>query len=330
MVNVGWLRESLELGGGTRLSRALASDAFEKIAERLEVSVIEASAGALEITIHSMVDAIEATSTRKGYDPRDFALVAGGGAGPSLAAYVAREVGMSRVIVPVHPGLMSTIGLLATDVVYELGRSIHAVASPAWLAQLGESYSELEAAAVKRLLKAGVRPSWMLFQRVADCRYAGQGYELRVDCPATAIDEAWLAGLTAEFDRVHAREYSMHYADRPIEIPTIHVRAIGLMQKLDGVDAGFAEEPSPEFQISTSWFITDSGPRPFETSYCRREDLKRGNEYPGPLVVAQYDSTIVVPPDFEVAVGSGGTLTMVVSAAPKVIESSNVATRREA
>jgi len=314
MVNVGWFDEDTQLAGRAGLSAELAHAAFEPIAARLGRSVIEASTGAIEIMASAMVGAIEESSTRKGYDPRDFSLVAGGGAGPSMAALIAREVGMPRVIVPAHPGLMSTIGLLATDVAYEVGRSIHATASAASLAALAEGYRRLEETGADMLRRAGIGEQDMVFQRLADCRYVGQGYELRVTCPGGAIDLSWLAGLTVNFEKVHTREYSMYYDDRGIEIPTIHLRAIGRMPKL-GAGAARRTEASPApFRAAAAWFMTPSGPREFETRRCHRDQLAEGVRYDGPLIVAQYDATLVVPPQFTVEAGDGGNL--VVAATP--------------
>ena len=154
----------------------------------------------------------------------------------------------------------------------------------------------------------------MVFQRLADCRYAGQGYELRVTCPGGAIDLSWLAGLTVNFEKVHTREYSMYYDDRGIQIPTIHLRAIGRMPKL-GAGAPHRTEASPApFRAAAAWFMTPSGPREFETRRCHRDQLAEGVRYDGPLIVAQYDATLVVPPQFTVEAGDGGNL--VVTATP--------------
>jgi 5-oxoprolinase (ATP-hydrolysing) len=313
MVNVGWFGQDVQLAGGPGLSRELAHAAFEPAAVRLGLSVVEASLGAIEIMTSAMVGAIEEGSTRKGFDPRDFSLVAGGGAGPAIAPLVAREVGMPRVIVPAHPGLMSTIGLLATDVAYEVGRSIHATASAGSLADLAEGYRRLEEAGADLLRRAGLGEQDMVFQRLADCRYAGQGYELRVPCPGGPVDQSWLAILIANFEKVHTREYSMHYDDRGIEIPTIHLRAIGRIPKIAVPEQA---APAPEhrdagpatFSAAPAWFMTPAGAREFQTRRCRRDQLAIGIRHEGPLVVAQYDATLVVPPGFAVEAAAAGNL----------------------
>ena len=119
MVNLGWLQPENFLGGAMELRPELARRAFEPLAEALGMSVEEASMGAIQIASHSMVQSIEENSVRKGFDPRDFALVAEGGAGPMFAANIAAEVGTPAVIVPPYPGVTAALGLLVTDSVYE-------------------------------------------------------------------------------------------------------------------------------------------------------------------------------------------------------------------
>jgi N-methylhydantoinase A/oxoprolinase/acetone carboxylase beta subunit len=209
---------------------------------------------------------------------------------------------------------MSTIGLLATDVAYEVGRSIHATASAGSLADLAEGYRRLEEAGAQLLRRAGISEQDIVFQRLADCRYAGQGYELRVSCPGGSIDQSWLAILTANFEKVHTREYSMHYDDRGIEIPTIHLRAIGRIPKIAAPAPDHREAGPAPFRTAPAWFMTPAGPREFQTRRCRRDQLAAGARHEGPLVVAQYDSTLVVPPGFAVEVGAAGNLVVVETA----------------
>ena len=149
------------------------------------------------------------------------------------------------------------------------------------------------------------------FQRLADCRYVGQGYELRVACPGGPIDQSWLASLTVNFEKVHTREYSMHYDDRGIEVPTIHLRAIGRMPKIEAPAPEQPEIGPAPFRTAPAWFMTPAGPREFETRRCRRDQLATGVKHEGPLVVAQYDSTLVVPPGFAVKTGAAGNLVVV-------------------
>jgi 5-oxoprolinase (ATP-hydrolysing) len=256
--------------------------------------------GALQIASHSMVQSIEQNSVRKGYDPRDFALVAAGGAGPLFAAQIAAEVGMPAVIVPPYPGVTAAMGLLATDAVYEYVATVYQRTSTLAAADLQTRFSELEEQARAQLEADGVPTDRAVIQRVADCRYLGQGYELRIDCDAGDIDDAWIAGLSARFHDAHEREYARRLDDSDIEVPNIRVRGIGLMPALkmpEAADAGPDASGALRHE-QPAWFQVDGELRQVPTLYYDRAALEPGNEVEGPAVISQYDSTTVVPPGF--------------------------------
>src|SRR3954451_19540491 len=233
MVNLGWIRPEAVLGGGMTLRPDLARAVYEEgPARALGMSVEEASYGAIQILTHSMVQSIEENSVRKGFDPRDFALVAEGGAGPLFAAQIALEVGTPWVLVPPYPGVTAAMGLLATDMVYEYVSTVYQRLSTVDGAQLAAAFGQLEEQARRQLEEDGVSGDRLLVQRVADCRYLGQGYELRVDVDSGAIDDAWVAKVRADFHDAHEREYSRRFEEADIEIPNIRVRGIGLMPEL--------------------------------------------------------------------------------------------------
>src|SRR5438132_179997 len=257
MVNLGWLLPEAFLGGEMQLRADLARTAFEQgPARALGMSVEEASMGAVQILTHSMVQSIEENSVRKGYDPRDFALVAEGGAGPLFAAQIALEVGTPWVLVPNFPGVTAALGLLATDMVYEYVSTVYQRLSKLDAAALDRGFDELQEPARAQLEQDGVPAERMLIQRVADCRYLGQGYELRVDVPPGAIDDTWVRTVRASLNEIHEREYSRSFEDADIEIPNIRVRGIGLMPPLEMVEAEAGPE-SPEAALrheGEAWF----------------------------------------------------------------------------
>jgi N-methylhydantoinase A/oxoprolinase/acetone carboxylase beta subunit len=311
MVNLGWLLPEAFLGGDMSLRADLARRAFEQgPAARLEMTVEEASMGAVQILTHSMVHSIEENSVRKGYDPRDFALVAEGGAGPLFAAHIALEVGTPSVLVPPFPGITSAMGLLATDMVYEYGATAYQRLSQLDAAALQQQFEELEAEARTQLEKDQIAPDRMVIQRVADCRYLGQGYELRVDVGSGAIDEAWTEKLRADFHDIHEREYSRRFEESDIEVPNIRVRGIGLMPPLrpPEVEAG-GESPDDALRHEASaWFRVDGALEQVPTRYYARDALRAGNRLEGPAIVNQYDSTTVIPPGVVADVDAYGNI----------------------
>jgi N-methylhydantoinase A/oxoprolinase/acetone carboxylase beta subunit len=289
----------------------LARKAFEDgPAAALGMSVEEASMGAVQILTHSMVQSIEENSVRKGYDPRDFALVAAGGAGPLFAAQLALEVGTPWVLVPGYPGVTAALGLLATDMVYEYVSTVYQRVSTLDARALEDAFGELEEQARTQLAEDGIPADQVLIQRVADCRYLGQGYELRVDCGSGGVDDAWVAKLRADFDDIHEREYSRRFEESDVEIPNLRVRGIGLMPKLQTPGAELGPE-SPEAALrhtGGAWFRVDGALTEVETRFYDRAALEAGNRLEGPAIVNQYDSTTVIPPGLSAEVDRFGSI----------------------
>ncbi len=208
---LGRLNPDNFLGGKMALKVDLSRRAIERhLAGPLGMTVEEAALGAIKILNHGMIQSIEMNSVRKGYDPREFALVAFGGAGPLQACEVARELAIPLVIVPPSPGLTSALGLLATDLSYDFSRTQLQLLSDPDLDRIAADYAELDRLATKQLDADDIPPADREFLRIAECRYQGQGYELRVDAPAGGVDGGFVEQLIAEFHRTHDREYGRH------------------------------------------------------------------------------------------------------------------------
>jgi N-methylhydantoinase A/oxoprolinase/acetone carboxylase beta subunit len=310
MVNLGWLQPEAFLGGTMELSTEHARRSFESLAERLGMSVEEASMGAIQIASHSMVQSIEENSVRKGYDPRDFALVAEGGAGPMFAASIAAEVGTPAVIVPPYPGVTAALGLLVTDSVYEFVTTTYQRISQLNLGELESRFSELEVQARAQLDADGIPQERWVIQRVADCRYLGQGYELRVEAGSGDIDQAWATRLAADFHDAHEREYSRRFEDSDIEIPNIRVRGIGLIPPLQMPEVPRAgESPAAALRHERdAWFRIDGGLSELPTRFYARQALAAGNRIEGPAVINQYDTTTVIPPGLTAEIDRFGNI----------------------
>jgi 5-oxoprolinase (ATP-hydrolysing)/N-methylhydantoinase A len=321
LVNLGWLSPEAFLGGGMELDAELARKAFEDgPAQALGMTVEEASMGAVQILTHSMVQSIEENSVRKGYDPRDFALVAEGGAGPLFAAQIALEVGTPTVVVPPYPGIAAAMGLLATDMVYEYVATTYQRLSRLDAAALQARFGELEELAVGQLAEDGIDPGNVVVQRIAECRYLGQGYELRVDAAAGVIDDAWAEKVRADFHDIHEREYSRRFEDSDIEIPNIRVRGIGLTPPLRTPEIEQGDD-SPDAALrheGAAWFRVGGELREVPTRYYERAALRAGNRLVGPAIVTQYDSTTVIPPGLAAHVDRFGNIVIAIAEAAGV------------
>ena len=206
-VALGRLRSETFLGGRMEIDPGKAVEAIEaQLASELETDTDEAAMGVIRILTHNMVRAIEVNSVRKGYDPREFSLVAFGGAGPAVACDIAQELSIPQVIVPRHPGVTSALGLLASDLKYESARTVMTEIPDTEPEEMLRIYRELEQAGAERLRLDGVDEEDIVLQRWADCRYGGQAYELLVPVPP-GEDADVLEQVEQAFHERRKREY---------------------------------------------------------------------------------------------------------------------------
>ncbi len=324
IIALGWLRPELFLGGKKDLRVDLARKAIDsKIAKPLKMSTEEAALGIFKVLVHSMVDAIEQSSVRKGFDPREFALVAEGGGGPLFASHIAPEVGVKYVLVPNYPGITAALGLLTTDLVYEYTKTSYVMASelaanPKASALLEKQFAVLEKDAMKQFAADKVAKSKIRLERVVDARYEGQGYELRVDAKGGAINAAWIKDMKNRFHDIHEREFSRRFEGADVQLANIRVRAIGQMPGLKPtlVKKGTATPPQGALKMTAdAWFEKAGKLAKFKTKFYERAELRAGNHISGPAIITQFDSTSVVPPGYTADVDKHGNLIIKYSAA---------------
>ena len=274
-----------------------------------------------------MAQAIEVNSVRRGYDPREFTLVAAGGAGPLFACDIAVELEIPRVLVPPHPGITSATGLLATDLQHEFVATERHFLKTLDRERLGARLDELAAQAAAQLERDGVPEDRRLVRRLADCRYVGQGYEVRFDVPAGELDDAWTARLAEAFHAAHEREYG-HRFDAEIEI--VNVRALGIGRipelrwaELEAGDGDPARAKTVEREVV---FDVEGKPERRPTPFYDRELLRAGDRIEGPAVVEQYDSTTVIPPGFVAEIDRSGNIVIDCSQAQRAEQAAQLAT----
>jgi N-methylhydantoinase A/oxoprolinase/acetone carboxylase beta subunit len=300
------------LGGRLALDAGLARRAVEtKLAAPLGMSVEDAALAAIRILTHGMVQAIEVNSVRKGYDPREFALVAFGGAGPLFGCDIARELSIPVVIVPPAPGLTSALGLLTSDVAYDFSTTqIQNLARPE-LARLAAAVADLEARALDQLERDGLRGDAVALVRHAECRYAGQGYELRAQAPGGAVDAAFVAAVVRAFHAAHRREYGRDFPEKDVELVNVRVVGVGRIPRIaPGRVADGDATPAAAALVGRRRVIFEAGGRavPHEAAIYARAELRAGNRIEGPAIVQQMDTTTVIPPGVPATVDRCGNL----------------------
>ncbi|TFF23281.1 hydantoinase/oxoprolinase family protein [Jiella endophytica] len=288
-VTLGRLGTSLA-GGSVRLDAGLARKAVESgVAKAFDLTVEEAAEAIIKVANANMSDAVRLISISRGYDPRDFALVAFGGAGALHGAAVARELAIPVVIVPTNPGVTSALGCLLVDMQHDFSENCMIEAAAADPEAIEAQFARIEAEALDRLTHEGVRAEDIVFQRSIDMMYRGQWRSLAVTAPSPirSID-----ALVEDFHREHDREYNFRRDDTPVSLFRVNLKAIGVVPKADLLVHEPTGESPPPAGRRTVWFDGE----PHETPIYDRAVLPAGFAIEGPAVVEQVDSTTVVPP----------------------------------
>jgi N-methylhydantoinase A len=225
---LGVMSEASPLAGGTlKLDRAAAERAIrEKIAEPLGISVIAAARGIVEIVSVKMQEAIKVVSSNRGYDLRDFHLLAFGGAGAMHAAQMAQELGMRGVLVPAFPGVTSALGLLLSDVRNDYVASELSRIDTADPVHVRELFAGLRAQGEAALLGQGFAPTQLRYEYFLDLRYVGQGYDLTIGLDDIPADAAALQATRVRFDAEHAQLTGHSAPDEHVEIVNYRVSAV--------------------------------------------------------------------------------------------------------
>ncbi|UVI36318.1 hydantoinase/oxoprolinase family protein [Brevibacterium spongiae] len=311
MVVLGWLREKSFLSGTMTVRPELAAAAIcEHIAEPLETSLEKAAMGIFTVLAHSMTEAISLHSVRKGYDPRDFSLVAEGGAGPLFAWHIAKQLNIPRVIVPMHPGITSAVGLLATDIRYEVPTTAWTSSDDADIELLAREIDQLSTQAEKQLQADGFSDEQVSLERSVDCRYVGQGYELRVQAPSGPIDTEWVQKVAQAFHELHGRMYSQRFDDKAVQLVNVRVTGIGAVPQIKLPEIAVGGTDASEALVTTTqmliWTDDAGDPEWVDAPVYSRQLLKAGNEIEGPAIVEQFDSTTVIGTEQRASVDSLG------------------------
>ncbi|HUB13718.1 MAG TPA: hydantoinase/oxoprolinase family protein [Acetobacteraceae bacterium] len=303
---LGHLPEGL-LGGGMALDRALAEGAIsERVARPLGLSLEAAARGILAIADANMVGAIRVVSVERGHDPRDFCLVAFGGAGPLHGTALAELLGITRVLVPPAPGVLCAEGLLAAGLKAEFSRTLAGTADDS--AAIEAAFGALERDAAAWLDEEHVPQPDRRIVRVALMRYAGQGGELAVAWPeAHAANAAFGTDLLPAARQAFAEEHRRlngFVLESPVELVTLRVEAEGLTPP----SARHSLAPGAGVAVAGSqqaWFGEGS---PVATAIHARASLGAGDRLGGPAIITQLDATTLVPPDWTAAVMPSGAL----------------------
>ena len=314
---LGYLDPRYFAGGAIDLDPELARDAIrEHIAEPLGLGIEDAAAGIHQVVNAQMAEGIRLVSVRQGFDPREFTLVAMGGAGPLHACALADDLAIERVVVPRHPGVLSAAGLLAAPIEHEVSIAYAEPFAGLAMAPVRRIVAGLDDAGRKLMEREGLAADDDVeVLHFADVCHVGQGYHLEV--PFHPADADALERLYADFLAAHERVHG-HAVEAPARF--VNIRAVH-RQRMPGTagaaapgtaDALPGESPNPAGKGNGSHRTVrfPDEPAPVETRIVARDSLAAGARFAGPTIVEQDDTTTLIPPGWTAVTGNGGILTL--------------------
>ena len=310
---LGRMDASHFLGGRMALDLPRTRQQMQGLARRLSLPLDAAAWGVIRVANSNMERAIRTISIERGYDPRDFTLVAFGGAGPLHACELAAALCIPRVFIPPHPGVLSALGMVLADVVKDYSQTVMLPAQKGDAETLKRLFAPLHQRAQADLEAEGLAEAETTLLAALDMRYVGQSYELQVAFQPQIEVERGMQQHVADFHEVHRHRFSYASEEEPVEIVNLRLKAIGRTAKplfseqpLGGLD------PSPAHVGYKEVFFADretaGAARPFPTALYQRERLTPGNIVVGPAVLFQLDTTTVIPPGWAAAVDGWGNL----------------------
>ncbi len=312
---LGYLDSGSLLAGDLPIDFAAAERAVaDHLAKPLGVDVRTAASAVIEIVNHAMAEALKIVSVQRGHDPRDFSLVAFGGAGPMHAAALADELQIAEVVCPPIPGAFSALGLVGTDLKRDYVRTFYATTADADPAELEAGFASLEATGAAMLDRARVAAERRQFVRTIDARYARQSYELAVPVANGPIDAAAVAAIAAAFHERHRQTYGHDNRAEPVQLVNLRVVAIGTIPPLRirqetaalGTDAGKG--------YRAMWFKRSGAA---EAQVLDRARMSAGATITGPAVIESLESTILVPPAWQALMNDDGFVILTRTSAGK-------------
>lgn len=282
------------LGGRMPISQAASRAAIARLADRLGVGEMEAATGIIDMAIASMVKAVRVISVERGHDPRDFALMAFGGAGPLHATRLARELGIRRVVVPRRPGVLCSLGLLLSDLRTSFAATRPMLADPAALDPIRQGFAALQGRARDWFDGEGVAEDDRAAHLFVDMRYVGQGHELTIPLRLDGAEAEIIPRLRAAFDATHAQVYGYDIAGEAVQITTLRLEAVAKVEKVPLTACPPAAGLGEDAILATRevYFAETRGFVP--CPIYDRERLAPGHVISGPAIVEQMDSTTLI------------------------------------
>ena len=302
---LGRLNPDFFLGGKIKLSPEKAERAVLAVGKQLGLDSTAAAQAIIDVADENMANAIRVISVERGLDPREYALVSFGGAGPLHTGGIAEKIGMRRIIVPLYPGLCSAFGALIADFQVDRVLSLHLRSSDVDPDEVERLFQTMIQSATAELKEEGYggRPR---VERVLSMRYAGQNYEHEVKVGAQPISRARLAALFERFHHLHEQFYGYSISREVIEIIRFTVRAVGPLKLPELKNIARSRMPKPkenrEVGFRQAGYVT--------CPVYARSALPSGARLRGPAIIEEEDSTILLHPGNQARVNAQGVITI--------------------
>ena len=305
-LHLGRLLTDRFLGGRITLDRGRVDGLMQKLASQIDADANQTALGINRVVNANMDRAIRTISLERGYDPRLFTLVPFGGAGPMHACELAQELGIPRVLVPAHPGILSALGVAIADIVTDHSRTVMLRGADLDRARVDEEFQGMEGDARVQMAGEGLPADKMTARRFLDVRYVGQSFELTVEYPNRPARTELTKVVGDAFYKAHLRRFG--YADRnePVEVVNLRLKMDVAMEKPQVARQSASRPDSSAALIGEAEVVFQQGP--LMSPLYQRDDLVCGNRISGPALVIQMDATTVVPPGWGGAVDPFGNL----------------------
>lgn len=288
-------------GGDMVLDRDAAAAALADLGRDFGMDAEEMAQGVIDIVNAKMADAIRTITIQRGIDPREFSLLAFGGAGPAQAAALAEELEISEVIIPVHPGAFSAWGMLQTDVRHDFKETLYSFWDLIDADTIQTAFAGLEERGRTYLTDEGITGDRVAFESAIDFRYHGQEYVLTIPLDDGPIDKD---KIRADFDTAYKRQYGHNSPENRVEMANIRLAALGRLERPENAPPE-REAPRPARERE-AWFAGT----PQTTAILDRNAINEGDSVHGPAIIEETTSTTLLPPGWTARLIDGGHMSL--------------------
>jgi len=284
-----------------------------RICDPLKLDIYQAAEGIIRIAATTMSYAVKGVTTERGLDAGSFVMVVYGGAGPLHASAIAREIGITRVLIPFSPGHFSAYGMLFSDLRYDYVRSCFQKLATAPFSDLEALYGDMEAQGRAAIESSAVQPEELLITRYADMRYVGQEHAVTVELPRELFERQDRGAIKQQFDAVHLQRYGTSAPKEPADLVSVRVTVIGTVAKPPRRDLpeGASQPAAHALRCCKEVYFREAGGL-VSTPVYTRTSLLAGNRIEGPALIEEHASTTVLAPGDKLSVDRFGNLNIAI------------------